>query len=228
MANVEVSAAATIIEVTVLPGFAINTPSPQVEAVVASPQATSAQITTVDAQTIVNTLPSFNFGGVGVQPSITLNLGTQQDPVSVNQAFSNFNYKFPNFVDIGTSSFTVGDIVFFQYVSGYNLHNVKLTAIDVNNESKGASNALFIFKGHTDGLLILMHKGFYDYESGDSRVDDWIAGRTTYINQDNKLDVGSDFTNGQWVRSIGFCVPNLEGKKRVWFAGDTTYIKLQN
>lgn len=228
MANVVVSAAATTIEVTALPGFAINTPTPQVEAIVASPQATALQISTADSSTVISSHPAHTFGGIVAQPSVNLNVGTQQDPVSVNTAFANFNYKFPNFVDAGTSSLSIGDLVFFEHSIGYNSYNVKLRAVDINNEAKGASNALFIFKGHTANLLILMHKGFYDYETSDNRIDTWSPGFTTYINQNNKIDIGSDFGAGQWVRSIGYCVPNTENKYRVWFAGDTTYIKLQN
>lgn len=228
MANVVISAAATTISVNALPGFAINTPTPQVTAINASPQATETQVAMVDATTVVVSPQVNNFGGLVAQPAITLNVGTQQDPVSVNQSFSNFKYKFPNFVDSSTSDLVAGDIVYLKHVSSYNAYNSQVEKADVNNEDKGASNALFIFVEHSSNLLILLHKGFYDYETNDTRVDDWMPGRTTYINQNNKLDIGSDFKGGQWVRSIGFCVPNSDSKQRVWFAGDTTYIKLQN
>ena len=228
MANIVVSAAATSINITALPGFAINTPIAQIPAIIASPQATDVQVDMVDATTVTISPQTNDFGGIVAQPAITLNVGTQQDPVSVNQAFSNFKYKFPNFVDSSTSELVAGDIVYLKHVNLYNLYNAQVEKADVNVESKGASNALFIFVEHSSNLLILLHKGFYDYETSDTRVDDWVPGRTTYINQNNKLDVGSDFIGGQWVRSIGFCVPNKDSKHRVWFAGDTTYIKLQN
>lgn len=228
MSEITVTSAETTISITALPGFAVSTPTPQVTAIIASPEATSIDISDTSESIVVSSQIN-TFGGLVAQPSITLNVGTQQDPVSVNQSFSNFKYKFPNFVDAGTSAFSAGDIVYFNDRPGYNTYNVDLKAVNVADEAQGASNALFVFEEHTSaGTLVLLHKGFYDYETSDSRIDTWKIGQSLYLNQNNKIDTGADFTGGQWVRSIGFAVPNTDGKYRVWFDGDSTYVKLSN
>ena len=226
MANeIQIAASTTIVQITALPGFAINTPEPQVTAIEANAQATSINVFDVSNAVTVST-QTFDFGGLTSTP-VTLNVGTQQDPVAVNQAFSNFKYKFPNFVQ-DTSSFNSGDVVYFE--SGVNNnYGVEIRKADVTNVEFGAKGALYLFIEHVSTTLVLLHKGFHDYSNTSTQIDTWTAGHTLYLNRQNKIDADvSEFAAGQWVRSIGFCVPNVDSVKRIWFEGDTTFVRLKN
>jgi hypothetical protein len=225
--SITVSPAQTSIKITALPGFAINTTLPQTEAVIASPTTTGVDIKEISPTTISTTPQTHSFGGIVAQPNVTLYIGTQQDPVSVNQSFSNFKYKFPNFAQ-DVSSIVEGDIVYFKD-SGATDYDVEIEKVDVMNTDKGAKGALYIFieKTATD-TLILLHKGFYDYSGTSTQIDTWTAGHTIYLNNSNKIDADvSQFVGGQWIRSLGFCVPNTTSTKRVWFEGDTTFVKIK-
>jgi hypothetical protein len=46
------------------------------------------------------------------------------------------------------------------------------------------------------------------------------------LNAAGKLDTSPSTTSGHWVRSLGFCIPNNQNKKTVWFEPDSTYLKI--
>tara|TARA_B100001063_G_C16742262_1_gene545441 strand:- start:481 stop:1173 length:693 start_codon:yes stop_codon:yes gene_type:complete len=223
--SITIGASATTINIVANPGFAINTPAPQVTAIEANPTATSVNINEVSASISVST-QTFDFGGIASAP-VTLNVGTQQDPVSVNQDFSNFKYKFPNFAQ-DVSTFSAGDVVYFES-SSETSYGVRIEKADVTNTSRGAKGALYIFiEKSSSNTLILLHKGFHDYANSSTQIDTWIAGHTLYLNSSSKLDADvGQFAAGQWIRSLGFCVPNTTSTKRIWFEGDTTFVKLK-
>lgn len=224
--SITIGASATTIKVTANPGFAINTPQPQVPIIEAIPNNSAAVNIFDTSSSIAVSTQTFDFGGVASVP-VTLNVGTQQDPIAINQEFSNFKYKFPNFAQ-DTSSFVSGDVVYFK-TSTATAYNVEIEKADVMNVEKGAKGVIYIFIEKTsENTLVLLHKGFYDYSNTSTQIDTWTAGHTLYINSGNKLDADvSEFVSGQWIRSVGFCVPNTTSTKRVWFEGDSTFVKIK-
>ena len=69
-----------------------------------------------------------------------------------------------------------------------------------------------------------MHKGYI--EIPDNKINSWSVGSTLYLNSDSKLNTSPTTSSGHWVRSLGFCIPNNENKKIIWFEPDSTYLKL--
>jgi len=160
---------------------------------------------------------------VGAQVNITL--GTlPANPFA--EELSGFKYSFPNFVDSGTSGLSFGDVVYLEedLESGANVWGSKCVAVDTSDIYKGAFNALFLFIKHEGDTLHLLNKGYFDLE--DTNLSHWTSGRTIYLNSSEKLDILPTGVPGSWVRSLGFCVPNKDNKKRIWFEADSTYIKI--
>lgn len=161
---------------------------------------------------------------VGSQVNITL--GKEPENVFAKE-LDGFKYSFPNFVDSGASSLVFGDVVYLEsdLEVGANDWNAKCKKVDVSDIYKGAFQALFIFISHENNSLQLMNKGHFDLESSNFSTQ-WTAGRTIYLNNENKLDITPTGNPGGWIRSLGFCLPNKENKKRIWFEPDSTYIKI--
>ena len=83
---------------------------------------------------------------------------------------------------------------------------------------------LFVFISYIGTTLKVMHKGYL--EIPDSKINNWSVGSTLYLNNNNILDIVPATGSGNWVRSLGFCIPNKENKKIIWFEPDSTYLKL--
>jgi len=95
---------------------------------------------------------------------------------------------------------------------------------NTNDLNKGAKTNLFLYLSYVAGNLKVLHKGYYDVPN--DFIENWSAGKTIYLNASGKLDTSPSTTSGHWVRSLGFCIPNTESKKRVWFEPDSTYLKI--
>lgn len=66
-----------------------------------------------------------------------------------------------------------------------------------------------------------MHKGYVEYENLDEGLQSWQAGDTLYMNG-NKISLTPPQTSNNWVKSIGFCFPNINNKLLIWFEPDST------
>ena len=177
--------------------------------------------TIVDVNTFTDN--SADLINIGAQLNVTI--GTLfESPIT--SELDGFKYSFPNFVDSGTSSFVYGDIVYLESNISETSNDWGANCIKANNIDvySGAFNNLFVFISHINNNLIILHKGFFDLE--DVNITQWTAGRTLYLNSQNKLDITPTSLSGSWVRSLGFCVPNKNNRKRIWFEPDSTYIKI--
>tara|TARA_R100001443_G_scaffold110234_1_gene122067 strand:+ start:161 stop:853 length:693 start_codon:yes stop_codon:yes gene_type:complete len=162
---------------------------------------------------------------INAMPQLCVNLGD----IPLNPFITELNgykYTFPNFVDGGTSSFVFGDVVYLEsdLTAGANDWNAKCKKADVTDIAKGAYSSLFIFISHEGNTLHILNKGYFDLENGN--ITQWTAGRTIYLNATNKFDITPTGDSGNWVRSLGFAIPNTQNKKRIWFEADSTYLKI--
>jgi len=166
---------------------------------------------------------------IGAQLNVTI--GTLlESPVA--SELDGFKYAFPNFVDAGITTtifgptHKFGDVVFLKsdLSDTANEWGAVCKTADVNDIDKGAYNNLFIFISHINNTLIILQKGFFDLE--DENISQWTAGRGLYLDDDNLFDITPTSSSGNWIRSLGYCVPNNNNKKRVWFDPDSTYIKI--
>lgn len=174
----------------------------------------------------VNTFSANNSASIiNVGSQINVTLGTLFESPLQNE-LDGFKYSYPDFVDSGTSSLNYGDIVYLEsdLSLGANEWGVKCKKADTTNVNNGAFNTLFVFISHTGNNLIILNKGFFDLEN--SNISQWTAGRALYLNESNVLDITPTSVSESWVRSLGFCVPNKDAKKRIWFEPDSTYIKI--
>lgn len=170
-------------------------------------------------------------GGIVLQPDIDIQVGTATNSI-VSQLLNSFRYIFPNFPSEEIEDgLTEGEICYFDddvllagSQSTFSVYNCSLKHANVTQLSRGAKSNLFIYIGHTNGDLTLLHKGYYDMTSDLMPV--WSPGKTIYLNNENKLNTSPTATSGHWVRSLGFCIPNTENKKRVWFEPDSTYLRI--
>lgn len=189
----------------------VFTPSPVNEAIL-NPIGPSFFTTAADT-------PSTAIGGITFQQTVELQVGMQTNSL-VPQLLNAFQYTFEDFTLSGT--FEYGDLVYFNHSS--NEYNAALNKADVNNTSKGAFNNLFVFISYIGTTLKVMHKGYLEIPDG--KINNWSVGSTLYLNNNNILDIVPATGGGNWVRSLGFCIPNKENKKIIWFEPDSTYLKL--
>lgn len=169
-------------------------------------------------------------GGITTHPDIDIIVGTQTNSI-VSQLLNSFNYFFPDFPSQEIDSTLVpGNICYFDssFILGsqttFDVYNCSLRRATVTELSRGAKCNLFIYIGHENGNLNVLHKGYYDMTNTAMPV--WEAGKTIYLNNTNLLDTAPTATSGHWVRSLGFCIPNKENLKRVWFEADSTYLRI--
>lgn len=174
----------------------------------------------------INTFTDSSASIINVGSQVNITLGKEPENVFAKE-LDGFKYSFPNFVDSDTSTLSFGDVVYLEsdLDSSANDWNAKCKKVDVSDINKGAFQALFIFISHQNNSLHLISKGFFDLEDVNFSPQ-WTAGRTIYLNSDNKLDITPSGVPGGWVRSLGFCIPNKDNKKRIWFEPDSTYIKM--
>ncbi len=173
------------------------------------------------APAIVSNAAPVNIGQIVPQPDINIAIG--EVPSSNTAGVLNaFQYKFQNFEITDPESYEPGMLVSFN--GGSNNYNGNLAAVHTQNIAF-AYQGLWIFVSYSESSkdLVLMQKGYIDLQ--DDQINNWVIGRTIYFNQD-KFDTTPTTVSQQWVRSLGYCVPNTENKKRIWFDPDTTYLKL--
>jgi hypothetical protein len=183
---------------------------------------------------IVDNPPAATMSGISSIPMLgethviraaEVNVGIQ--PYSkLAQELDGFKYKFDNFLVTNPEVFSPGDVVFFKSAPGYNSYNSMLTKANTSSVDYGAYHNLMVFVSYSNERLILMHKGYFDYEVGDVNITDWEVGRTLYLNSNSILSTSPTNLSGGWVKSLGFCIPNTDGKYRIWFESDSTYLQL--
>lgn len=147
-------------------------------------------------------------------------------PNGVGSTLMEIKYSFPAFNQPNLSTFAKGDVVAFSdsEIIG-NIYNSKLEKAN-SDDLVFASKMLFIFIKYSNNTLVVMHKGYIDYEQDAPNIDQWKVGQTIYLNED-KVSIAPSTNSGAFVKSIGFCMPNNENKKRIWFEPDSTYLTLQ-
>ena len=171
-------------------------------------------------------------GDLALEPDINVFVGIQTNSI-IQQLLNSFRYRFENFPEEEVSSALsneAGQVCYFSptaVLGGANTFSVYDCSVNpaaVTALEKGARSQLFIFLHHINGTLTLLHKGYIDLRP--DAIVNWSPGKTIYLNANNVLDTTPTGASGHWVRSLGFCVPNTEGKKRIWFEADSTYLKI--
>ena len=168
------------------------------------------------------------------QANITLNasnIGTGSLPGNVSESLIEVKYSYTAFNQDNMSIFTSGDVVVFEdNPSASNAYGATLLKANTGVASH-ASKMLMIFVSYSGSTLILMHKGYIDFDAvstteSPNALGSWTNGRTLYISGE-QIAITPPAVAGNWVKSIGFCMPNLNNKKRIWFESDSTYLTLQ-
>jgi len=167
------------------------------------------------------------------QTNITLNadnVGLSGLPGSVSESLIELKYSFRGFNQQDMHQFQKGDVVVLQYNDGVNPYNATIAPANTNSVSH-ADRMLLVFFSYVGGTLILMHKGYLDFddistEDSENALESWEVGKTLYLNN-TKINTSPPAQGGNWVKSIGFCMPNKVNKKRIWFESDSTYLVLQ-
>tara|TARA_B110000091_G_scaffold164440_1_gene175655 strand:+ start:39901 stop:40596 length:696 start_codon:yes stop_codon:yes gene_type:complete len=164
-------------------------------------------------------------GGIDAYSSVNISLGVQPFNNTAN-SMSGFIYTFSGFHVENIEDFSVGDFVVFNASIDpiHDSYKSKLYKADTSSMDRGATTNIFILKVINAGGISVMHKGFHDYELLDSIIEEWIPGQTLYSNNEG-LSINPPTASSSWIRSVGFCVPNIDDKKRIWFEPDSTYIK---
>tara|TARA_R100001443_G_scaffold115055_1_gene132054 strand:+ start:1092 stop:1613 length:522 start_codon:yes stop_codon:yes gene_type:complete len=162
------------------------------------------------------------------QQTIEINsfgIGLNGLPNGATESLMELKYQFTGWPTYAVpSNVQYGDVVCFNGVIE-SPFGVGLERAQTGNPYH-ANKALFIFVSLTNGNLILMHKGYVDFENTTSGpLNSWVPGESLYVN-DGNISVTSPQTSGSWVKSIGFCMPNTEDKKRIWFESDSTYFTI--
>jgi hypothetical protein len=166
-------------------------------------------------------------GGLALQPDINVQVGASTNSI-VAQLLNSFRYDFPNWTSntetINDTNFPTACVIHIKDGNSSSPYGCTIEKADTSTLDKGAKTNLFIYLSHTNDVLNVIHKGYYDMPT--DLIDNWSAGKTIYLNALGKLDTTPSVTSGHWVRSLGFCIPNTEDKKRVWFEPDSTYLKI--
>ena len=207
-------------------GIVFNATATSTPYVLAEPTNTTNIIGTSGATVVdINTYANTNAEIINIGSQLNVSLGTLiESPFQSD--LDGHKYSFPNFIDAGTSGLSFGDVVILRsdLTTGANDWNATCVAANVASVDAGAYSSLFVFISHTNNNLIILGKGFFDLK--DSNISQWTAGRTVYLNNSNVLDITPASSSGSWIRSLGFCVPNKDNKKRILFDPDSTYIKI--
>ena len=237
--NIKTSIATETLKINYYPeGFAVIPDSASHQYINTTPNIQSVEIQDVTSYSITNVDNSSNLS-FDASNALGITLGTAPSS-QLLEGLDAYKYSFPDFNNYGVvdgvvsalsedlSTLTAGDIICFKpHTTGtVNDYSTTLKLADVSDLSNGAYNTLMIFLSYNNGTLKVLHKGFFDYETNSTNVNNWEVGRTIYLNANNKIDTTPTTQAANWVRSLGFCVPNKENKYRVWFEPDSTYIKL--
>ena len=167
------------------------------------------------------------------QASIALNaqnIGTGGLPGSVTESLIELKYSFHGFTQGDLDTYKKGDVVVFNSASMANNYNATISKANTGSTTH-ASKMLLIFVSYIGSTLILMHKGYIDFddistEESPNALLSWEIGQTLYMDGNN-INTTPPIQGGNWVKSIGFCMPNNINKKRIWFESDSTYLTLQ-
>tara|TARA_B110000902_G_C14285641_1_gene578654 strand:- start:2415 stop:3119 length:705 start_codon:yes stop_codon:yes gene_type:complete len=170
-------------------------------------------------------------GGMSLQPDINVQVGSSGNSI-VQNLLNSFRYTFPYFpYEEVVGGVSPGQVIYFSSTEVINtpdtfgVYNSSVQLADTSSVSKGAVSNLFMYISHAETAdIIMLHKGYY--EMPDDLIVNWTPGKTIYLNAEGKLDTSPSATSGHWVRSLGFCIPNNQHKKTVWFEPDSTYLKI--
>tara|TARA_E500000305_G_C4019851_1_gene238002 strand:+ start:677 stop:1384 length:708 start_codon:yes stop_codon:yes gene_type:complete len=230
--NITIAPPVHKIEIETISGYALQqedvsygfVPSPTNEVLIDNIGSANADLLPIAEQATL--------GGLVLQPDINVQVGVQTNSI-VQQMLNTFRYTFPGFPEEEISSNVTpnsGHVCFFDSstVLGtsetFSVYNCSFARANVNNLSTGAKTNLFIYITYANNELVVLHKGYIDLPDG--AINNWSAGKTIYLDPNSVLDTAPTGVSGDWVRSLGFCVPNTQGKKRIWFEADSTYLKI--
>ena len=237
MIKIGIATASAQIKVSVLPKYAIGSITADSDTYSFTPEVDNpALIDPLDSsfipQKTTATAIATPIGGIAFQKEVNISLGAPSNTL-VPELLNAYLFKFPGFSFSGSdSSIEEGDLVYFRpnsgVIPGVDSFRCTLQKINVSNPQAGAFSQIFYFKDYDENsqLLRVFAKGYI--EVPDSKLASWQTGRTLYAFNDNLFSIVPTTRKGDWVRSLGFCVPNLNNnKKLVWFDPDTTHIKLR-
>ena len=176
---------------------------------------------TIDS--VIDGTTSTVVGGIQLQNDINLSVGTSTSSGGPN-LLNSFIVNLPDFTITNAASYSIGDCVVL--VPGSNAYNADITAASTDNLEKGAYNNIWLFYSYSGNNLVLLQKGYFDFSMDSSNFGDWVVGRTLYLNALGQIDILPTTGSAHWVKSLGYCIPNTENKKRIWFEPDTTYLKI--
>ena len=167
------------------------------------------------------------------QANITLNadnVGLSGLPSGTSESLIELKYSFRNYTQTGISDFKKGDVVVISSSPETNSYNAVITKASTQNVLD-AEKMLLVFFSYIGSTLVLMHKGYLDFDDvstseSENALKSWEVGKTLYVDGD-KISITPPAEGGNWVKSIGFCMPNNINKKRIWFESDSTYLVLQ-
>ncbi len=228
MAKIGIATASTTIDISVLPSYAIKPVASTSGANSFNPfPSNPALIDILDSQLVPQkstaSAPAEPIGGLVFQQEVSINLGAATNTL-VPQLLNAHLYSFPEYPLSNPSDFEMGDLVYFKSEST-GTYKSSLQKIDVGAIQKGAYHGIFVFQEFTDGYLKVYAKGYIEIPN--NKISAWQVGRTLYIDQYNKIGLVPSSVGESWVKSIGFCVPNKEDKKIIWFDPDTTHVKIK-
>lgn len=216
------------VQIQISPSFAI-TPV-QSSSVAITPAPISSQSVELSVPTGTFTIDSVAdattgtlVGGIQIQPAINLSVGTSVSTDAPN-LLNSFIVSLPNFTITNEASYSVGDCIVFK--SGANAYDADIIAASTEDLTKGAYNNIWLFYSYSGNNLVLLQKGYFDFAMDSTNFEGWAVGRTLYLNAAGKIDILPSTASAHWVKSLGYCIPNTENKKRIWFEPDTTYLKI--
>jgi|21_taG_2_1085346.scaffolds.fasta_scaffold19288_2 hypothetical protein len=148
-------------------------------------------------------------------------------PNGINNSLIELKYSYPAFNQDSLSNYTKGELVVFKEDSSAS-KNAYSTLMEKASTGtiEHANKNLMIFISYSNGVLTAMHKGYLDFEDTNGPLSSWSVGRSLYVNGTN-IGINPSGSTGSWVKSIGFCMPNSDDVKRIWFEPDSTYLILQ-
>ena len=204
---------------------AINTSTVSADFVEPSPNNLYAYTSVLSSapSDIVSATAIANLENIGAAGEVQVNVGVVgHSPFqSELQGFKNVYKEFNS----SASSFSHGNLCYFVEDDTYSVdYNTRLEPVSINNNLY-AQSTIYIFLAYSNNNLYVMHKGYFDFADTSTDILNWSAGKTLYIDTNNKLNTIPSYGSGDYVRSVGFCVPNKENKKRIWFESDSTFVK---
>ena len=172
--------------------------------------------------------------------TLIINPITQSQTISINsfgiglnslpngslESLMELKYAFEGWPSI-PSNVSYGDVVVFNNIVPANVNPYGVELEKANTSTPGHANkTMMVFISHESGVLTLMHKGYIDFTTiTESSLSSYAQVDGLYVNGSN-IAISPPQTTGSWVKSIGFCMPNMEGVYRIWFESDSTYFTI--